>query len=594
MNFSRSTLLGLLLSLLSIVIIGFVRVLAEQPSPAQKTIIIGETTMYFETDRKLVWREGDCVNLYWNVEHIQAIYLNRMPTVGNRTMIWCADQQEAIPFFTIELPDGRTEYLAPFEIATVRDHLILLLIPLWVLAGWCFKLHLKLARGFKYLPKWVQYPFSVSGKIQPILVVLFLGTNAIVVWNTVTIRAAMGYDVEGHLANVMALSAGHLSTSQESAEFFSPPMPYIVPAIVSRVAGSDATVIQKLGQLQNILVSLISTFVLLRIGARLYPTNATARALLLFLFGTLTVYYKSLAFMRGEPFVMMFTLLLCDHILALMSRKPMMRDGLLIGVYGGLMLLSRQWGALVLAGAAVWYVLLILRQKSLAKQLLLPGLVAGLITIVLGGWFYLALATQSGSVLAFNRQADTAEKPISFFTGLGGANLITYPYSPGFDGQAIPIFYTEMWGDYFGYFYLERPPIPSRFPPSAVTYLGLVNAVSIIPTLVLVAGFIYGIIQIIRFLFSTPVENTTIHSLFFLCIAASLAGFIWFLIRYPSRDADTAKATYLLHVFPLLCLLAVALMQHVEQRWPKLFRGICISLVIVAIINFPVFFPRIS
>jgi hypothetical protein len=256
-------------------------------------------------------------------------------------------------------------------------------------------------------------------------------------------------------------------------------------ALVSRLTGWSDVPIQKLGQLQNILVSLLTTFVMLRMSARLYPDAVRPRAIALFLLGTLPVYYKTFAFMRGEPFVVLLTVLLCDHFLSMTHRKPRRFDAVVIGFYGGMIMLSRQWGALVLLSIGLWWMLLFLRRRQFAAQLLPIGIGASIFAAIIGGWFYAALMVQSGSILAFNREADAAEKPAMFFTGLGGEKLFSYPFSPGYDGQAVPIFYTEIWGDYFGYFYLQRPLIPSRFPAGTMNYMGIVNAVSLLPTGVL-------------------------------------------------------------------------------------------------------------
>jgi len=594
MVFKRRTLFGFLVLLVMYTIILCVRLVVEQPSPTVQNYIFGNATLSFETDRTRVWQIGDCVNLRWNTENIQAIYLNRLPTVGQREIQWCVNQQSYPPFFTINLPDGTVQYLSPFEISTVRTRIILTLVPLLLVAAWCFRLHLLLASLFRRLPKRFLAPFMVAEKVQPVLVVLFIGINAIVAWNSITIRPWMGYDVEGHYANTIALAQGHLPTEKESAEFFSPPLSYLFPALFSKITGLTDAPVQKFGQLQNILVSLIATFIMLRISAKLYPDKVTPRALALFLLGMLTVYYKTFAFMRGEPFVVMFALLLCDQLLTMTQRKPALWDALLIGFYGGMMVLSRQWGALVLAGAGVWWLLLLLRQKNLALRLLYPGLAGGIIAVILGGWFYLALAAQTGSILAFNRQTDAEAKPASFFTGLGGEKLFTYPFSPGYDGQAVPIFYTETWGDYFGYFYLQRPPIPSRIPADSLSYLGIVNAVSVIPTIILLAGFIFATRGTLSLILTGGSGTSPIFNLMNVIVIVSLIGFVWFLARYPSHDADTAKATYLLHIFPLLCLAAGDWLTRIEQKYPRLFRVLLISLIAVAVYNFPMLFTRIN
>ncbi len=256
--------------------------------------------------------------------------------------------------------------------------------------------------------------------------------------------------------------------------------------------------------------------------------------------------------------------------------------------------MSRQWGAFILIGIALWWLILVFKRREVSWRLLIPGLAASLIALTLGGWFYLAQFSNTGTILAFNRPADTAPKPITFFTGLGGHNLFAYPFSPGYDGQAIPIFYTEIWGDYFGYFHLQRPPIASPVPASVLSYMGRVNAVSLLPTFILLIGLAFGGYSIFRSLRASPSDEGLSYSLFTLCTVVSIIGFIWFLVRYPSSDADTAKATYLLQIFPCLCLLTAAWLTTLRRRWTIGFKGMVILLVLVAVHNSLMYFSRIN
>ena len=222
-----------------------------------------------------------------------------------------------------------------------------------------------------------------------------------------------------------------------------------------------------------------------------------------------------------------------------------------------------------------------------------------MIALTLAGSYYLAIARQTGTALAFNRSAGISDAgaqtdPPGFFTGLGGGKLFTYPVDPGLYGQAIPAFYSEIWGDYWGYFYLPRPPIAALIPADATTYLGAVNAVSLLPTLILIGGFLYGGFQLIRLLANHPIAYSLPDSLFVLCIAASLIGFVWFLVHYPSDNADTAKATYMLQIFPLLSLLAGQGVDRLAERWPRAITVVAIALIGVAIFNLPMLFTRIG
>jgi len=226
--------------------------------------------------------------------------------------------------------------------------------------------------------------------------------------------------------------------------------------------------------------------------------------------------------------------------------------------------------------------------------LVFPGLIAAALALIVGSWFYLAMAAQTGTILAFNRPSDASQKPAMFFTGSGNGQLFTYPFAPAYDGQVLPIFYTEIWGDYFGFFYLPRPTLSYRVPISAVSYMSQVNWLSILPTLILIGGLLYGVRQVINLFLTRPSERTVVYSLFTSCTVTSIVGFVWFLARYPSLDADTAKATYVLHIFPPLCLLAADMLYVLQLKWPRLFQLVIILLTSIATHNILMYFSRIS
>ena len=136
------------------------------------------------------------------------------------------------------------------------------------------------------------------------------------------------------------------------------------------------------------------------------------------------------------------------------------------------------------------------------------------------GWFFAHLDARYGSLTAFNRSGvagfSFANQPTRFYVGSGDPFLFTHPVRPAFSNQALPIFYTETWGDYWCYFvvagrkqstgeWVSGLPFrfafePRRVPAGLMTnrfrmapYLGRVNLVSLLPTTFLLLAFSFGI-----------------------------------------------------------------------------------------------------
>jgi hypothetical protein len=186
--------------------------------------------------------------------------------------------------------------------------------------------------------------------------------------------------------------------------------------------------------------------------------------------------------------------------------------------------------------------------------------------------------------------------------------------------QFLPIFYSDIWGDYWGYFtFYARDRESGRYqeglfaasdiitPAEAADpehsletnrytinhYLGRVNAVSLLPSLVFVAGFIFGVGQLgaaLRDRFADLDSSMLALMAFF--VFASVAIYTIFLLLYTHEDVTTVKASYLLHAAPLLALLAAEVLLRLERRKRRAFRFLMVAMGLVLLHNLPAMLTR--
>jgi hypothetical protein len=129
-------------------------------------------------------------------------------------------------------------------------------------------------------------------------------------------------------------------------------------------------------------------------------------------------------------------------------------------------------------------------------------------------------------------------------------------------------------------------------PDYLLAYMGRVNAVSLFPTLILVLGVGFGFYHFVRYVKGREDSRARAYSLLWLSVLISLAGYLWFLIRYPHIDGDTIKATYALQVFPLAAVLSGALLIEIRKRDHRLYLLIVLLMAVVFIHNLPALFSR--
>jgi 4-amino-4-deoxy-L-arabinose transferase-like glycosyltransferase len=460
-------------------------------------------------------------------------------------------------------------------------------------------------------------PFLNKGRLNTVLLVAFLVINGLVLVNAVLHDPTVEYDASDHLAIIKYVASNaEWPTAKQTNEFFSPPLPYLLPAFVLRMHLFDANGAFKFAQLINVGLSFFLTFFLLKICDRLDANNAWLKFMALALLGILPVYYRTFAFVRGEPYVATFAVLSTYQALHLFSAQKKLVPALILGVELGLLILSRQWGFFLFPAIGIIAALLDWKERHFV--FIGWTMVSFFIAFVVGGWFYLLLLRQYGTASAFNKTPAASfsfsNQPLTFYIGMGDGLLFRDPIRPAFVNQFFPIFYADTWGDYWMYFTVygrdkrngellsgvsllnaaQTNPLPSWLETNYLSignYLGRLNLLALLPSLLLLAGFVFGLVSMFRLRGSClQSESEAAQALLSLIVLLSFLGYAWFLIRYPALDTgNTIKASYLIQVFPLIAVLGAYLLKRMGERWYYLECAASVVLVLIFVFNFPAF-----
>lgn len=465
--------------------------------------------------------------------------------------------------------------------------------------------------------------FKTNGRYNIGLLTVFFLINGIVLVNACLHDPRINYDGKGHLKNIQALSEGHLPTPADSREFFCPPLPYAVPVLAKDCLGLSLFQAEKLAQCTNVLLSLGLILCLLKICHLLSPRPALKFGTLLLL-GILPVYYKTFAYIRGEPYVAFFaTVILYRTLAVLIEDRFTVRQGIVLGAAMGLCILSRQWGMLVLPGVFLVFLYKWWTTPPLRMAITRFVFVCLAVLVIVGGWFYLSLAVRYGSVTAFNQKPHdhlSIHNQPGYFYEVWNPQMARHPIRPNLADRFLPIFYSEVWGDYWGYFLIAGKKqnedefisgrtlsklssgkgIPADVYSNYGTmgaYLGRVNVVSLFPSALILVSLLMSIGVLWRKTGDcpSPAMRKDVHALLLLVLATSICGYLWFLLMYPSVEkGDTIKASYMLQIFPPLALLAGLALERVKTASPVWFRLIVLGLILTFIHNFGAVITRYS
>ena len=436
--------------------------------------------------------------------------------------------------------------------------------------------------------------------------------NSIVLVNTILHHPKIGYDVTSHLTNIQIYPI-RFPTPQDSSEFFSAPLSYLLPSLYDKICvyylpakanvqvacrGADGRVAQVI----NLLLSIGITLIFWKIAERLKPGSVSLKVSILSMLGILTVYYRTFSQARGEPYIAFFISLVMLQILDMLLRPQDAgwKSNLKLGFSLGLLILSRQWGFFIFPALGLLALVILLKDKAAGWRFIRGLLISGVVAFVVGGWFYLHLYFTYGSFTTFNINSpgfSIFNQPPSFYFGTGLKNLLLFktPVRPAFDRSWMPVFYSDIWGDYWCYFTCVinvTAPGMSLNREQISPYLGRVNLVSLFPSLLLLAGAGLGLFSLVRSFRRAKYDPLTVFAGFvFAVVVFSWLGYMVFLISFPGNPL-TNKATYLIQVFMALAVLGGMLLEKLKERKPLLFHLCILGLGLVFIHNLPAMFTH--
>lgn len=450
-----------------------------------------------------------------------------------------------------------------------------------------------------------------------VVVAALLWINGIVLLNALLHSPFVGYDALDHLRYIDVLAGGRLPGEADTTEFFAAPLPYVVPALLQAFATDRWGVVVKAAQLQNVAWSIGLTLMLVRLCRLIGPGDRTLVRWALGLLAVAPVYYKTFAFVRGEPLAAFLSVVVVERALSLAAAgRSRVRGWAALGLCIGLLLLAKQWGAFVVVAVfafLAWHAV----SESRRRAERLSGIaVAVLVSTLACGWYYLSLHQRFGSAVTFNSPAadgwSLSNRPAAFYTDLGLAKVFVDPVREAFAVGAgvalLPVFYADFWGDYWCYWAVHAHDPAGGWASGAVLmdvvranpaagnldtiapYLGRVNAVALLPTAVVLAGAWLGLVQLAKMLTAGRATGDAPGlGLAAAVLTVTAGGYFYLLVGYPALDV---KAGYLLHIVPFAAVLGAAALSRVATTRPLLHRRLGLALLLAGLHNAPLFFTR--
>ena len=360
-----------------------------------------------------------------------------------------------------------------------------------------------------------------------VFLLISISTLYILIYNVLHYNPILGYDAEAHFGYVDYLSRYlpnefRLPSKNDTREFFNPPLAYIVPSLAQVVCRNiiDSSnflvecqpIYGKVAQIFQSFMYILTIFINLYTLKLFNKSKAFINAGYLVLISLLAVNYRTLSMIRGEPYILFFLSLFILIIYKAQDTNYDLNFKLIFsaGVIISCIALSRQWGFLLFFPLVF---LLFFQNKK--KQYFLFWLLSSLAGALFSSWFYIGLYQKYGTFIAFNMKSEGlsfSNQKLSFYIpNIEDLNyLFTKPIRPNLDNQFFSILYSDLWGDYWGYFvFTSRHLDIGRNQLLIGDYLARVNLISVI-TSVIIISFYFLVLQIYKSNFFIKYLNTAV------------------------------------------------------------------------------------
>jgi hypothetical protein len=385
---------------------------------------------------------------------------------------------------------------------------------------------------------------------------------AVALWNAYALPGHMGYDSEQnvHTAHDLVYEGQFGDPNDQNELSYKPPGFFYVAGSVYWLGDkvlhlTDPRSAVQFGQTLLVVATLLLTIGLARL---VWPERRALHLLAGLFYVFMPLVLKTAGWFHPGTlslFVSTLGLYLVTRMIALRRVTWPLTIALAVVVFGGLSVISANaWTyatvvlALVAAGVG---------RHVPWRRLALPlGALLGA-TLVVAVPFYVEQTRQhgdpflSGDAPWFEYAAD---KPLTFYVGLGLPEVFTHPHRSNYVKQLVPMVYTESWGDYFGVWNwaLGDPPTPPRGEElqqlRQQSYIGLLPSfVGIGAWLVLLWRWLVAVVR------RQDGEEAALGPIVLLTLIA-WAGFLYYAIGWFTTEGDNIKGTYMLNAVPAWAL----------------------------------------
>jgi len=397
-----------------------------------------------------------------------------------------------------------------------------------------------------------------------------------------------GTDAEHYLDYARGLVDHWDIPGSDQRGYYTPPGFFLLAGTAGKIAGSaDMAVPDQGAQVMNVLFTVLTGALLAWLVALVLPGRRVVLVVAVAVFVTAPVVVRHASMYHPQPLAALLGLLavvLTTRLLV--KRTAMLRHAVAIGVAAGLAQLVRNVGLWSLGVAVVALVAAAAVRPEARRRLLAGAAIVAVVGVSIPLPWYVHLQRAYGDPifgrftagpLTVSVQHDrpdpgvrllasraslllaSSSQPARFWVSAGLPEVFTAPHrgtlAPGF----LSILYTDVWGDYFGFWAWGSQQI--ELTSDVNRRLVVQSVAGLVPSALAVAGALA-----LLGLVATRLRTRLALLPAALYPAVGVVAMAFYAARAPIADGDTVKSVFLLPVVPAFCLAAGLAVDVVLRR----------------------------
>jgi 4-amino-4-deoxy-L-arabinose transferase-like glycosyltransferase len=360
-----------------------------------------------------------------------------------------------------------------------------------------------------------------------------------------------GYDAAENIAYARGLIE-HGSLPDGTGSYYTPPLFYALAGVATQIGEAIGLAEpERAAQVLNAIVAAAAVALTALLAVLVFPGRPGVAVVAAAFAALCPVTLRTAAMFHPEP----LSLLLSTAALVLLaslvrSRGPTAARAALLGLALGLAQLVRAWTLVTVAVVLLTLLLVAVLDRDRRRATLRALAVAAVVAVAVPAPWYVHQARRYDNPV-FDRPQPagslTSRRPLAFYVSAAVPQIVTHPWSGGFNDRLLPLAYAETWGDYFGIW--RWGPSRDERDEGVERRLIVQSVAGLAPTLLAAAGWLALLLLVVRRPREDPLRLALV-----LLPPATLAALAYFATAYPTPDGDTVKGTYMLVALPAWAL----------------------------------------